>query len=39
MIPRSGNFLVDAQDDFESQEQRFDCGCVGKCVCDKGSED
>lgn len=34
--PRSGNFLVDAQDDWDDEQEKpkKDCNCKGRCRCD-----
>ena len=37
-LPRSGNHLVDAEDDAQDSDasQALDCGCKeGNCICDE----
>lgn len=42
-LPRSGNSVVDAQDDAEEEAIRqlhtLDCGCYKRCSCDNERED
>ena len=38
MIPGSGNFIVDAEEDAQNEEiknrNKLDCGCKKHCRCD-----